>query len=60
MKNPVVLETGITYENSYIQYHFKKNGLTDPVTRETLSTNKAIKNKNVRDATKEFIRQYFF
>ena len=36
MNKPVTLESGMTYEECMISTHLEKNGLTDPVTRESL------------------------
>ena len=33
MKDPVVIQSGHTYEKAMIEKHFKKNGATDPITR---------------------------
>ena len=55
IRDPIILESGITYENQYIQAHLDKNGLTDPVTRETLHKGGAIKNRKIKKATENFI-----
>jgi STIP1 family protein 1 len=39
MKDPVVTDVGQTYERTSIEEHIKKNGKTDPFTREPISGN---------------------
>lgn len=34
MEDPVVIQSGHTYEKAMIEKHFKKNGATDPITRQ--------------------------
>jgi hypothetical protein len=55
IKEPVILGSGITYESVYINAHLDKNGLTDPVTRESLKKGGAIKNRSIKYAFEEFI-----
>jgi len=51
MDEPVVLESGFTYEKEQIQRHFKVNGSFDPLTREEVNPNVLILNKNIKQAT---------
>lgn len=46
IREPIILETGITYEKEMIQFHLNKNGSTDPVTREHLKNPANVKNKS--------------
>jgi len=55
IREPIILETGITYEKEMIQFHLNKNGNTDPVTRENLKNAPVIKNKSLQAATCNFI-----
>jgi len=38
MEEPVILESGFTYERAAILEHFQKNGNFDPMTREEVNT----------------------
>ena len=37
MDEPVILESGFTYEKAEIMKHFEKNGNFDPMTREEVN-----------------------
>lgn len=37
MEDPVITESGFTYEKEVIKAHFEKNGKFDPVTRKPCS-----------------------
>lgn len=45
MDEPVLLESGFTYEKAEILKHFKMNGNFDPMTREEVNPNVLILNK---------------
>ena len=42
MKDPVVIETGRTFERLAIRKFFENEGLIDPVTKQGLTTSKCI------------------
>jgi STIP1 family protein 1 len=44
MEEPVVLQSGFTYEKCNIQKHFSVNGNFDPMTREVIEPGKLIIN----------------
>ena len=48
MDEPVVLESGFTYEKDQIVRHFEYNGNTDPLTREEVNPQVLILNKNIK------------
>jgi hypothetical protein len=50
METPVILSSGHTYEKSAIVSHFKVNGPTDPLTRETVDPNILIVNRGLKQA----------
>lgn len=51
MDEPVLLQSGFTYEKSEIVKHFEKNGNFDPMTREEVDPKVLILNKQIRQAT---------
>jgi hypothetical protein len=57
MENPVVTETGHSYERDVLIEHLNKNGPIDPTTRKPIS-GKFYPNLNVKKATEEFLLQY--
>ena len=54
MENPVVTESGLTYERDVLVEHFKKSGGIDPTTRKPIST-AFYPNVNIKKATEEFL-----
>ena len=56
MEDPVVLQSGFTYEKSTILKHFQVNGSIDPLTREEVDSTKLITNQSIKQATEEFLR----
>lgn len=48
MEEPVILESGFTYEKEHIIKHFQYNGNTDPMTRENVNPRVLILNKNIK------------
>lgn len=54
IEEPVTDSAGQTYEKACIEEHIKKNGLTDPLTREPIS-DKLYKNINVKKGVDEFL-----
>ena len=48
MDEPVLLESGFTYEKAEITKHFQKNGNFDPMTREEVNPNVLILNKQIK------------
>lgn len=55
MTEPVVLTSGFTYEKAQIIQHFRVNGNFDPLTREEVDPNLLIPNRNIKQATQEFL-----
>lgn len=55
MDEPVLLESGFTYEKSEILKHFQTNGNFDPMTREEVNPSVLILNKQIRQATQDFL-----
>lgn len=50
-----MLSSGFTYEKAQIIQHFKVNGNFDPLTREEVDPNLLIPNRNIKQATQEFL-----
>jgi len=48
MEEPVILESGFTYEKEQILKHFAYNGHNDPMTREQVNPEVIILNKSVK------------
>lgn len=57
MDEPVILQSGFTYEKAEISKHFEKNGNFDPMTREEVDPNVLILNKQIKQATQDFLMQ---
>lgn len=57
MEDPVITPNGISYERKAIMEHFKKNGWTDPISRESLDPKSLYPNIGLRDAVKEFLSE---
>ena len=55
MDEPVVLESGFTYEKAEIIKHFDRNGNFDPITREKVDTSVLIENKHIKHATADYL-----
>jgi STIP1 family protein 1 len=48
MEEPVILESGFTYEKEKIMEHFQYNGSFDPITREKVNPEVLIFNKHIK------------
>lgn len=48
MEEPVILESGFTYEKEKILEHFQYNGSFDPITREKVNPEVLIFNKHIK------------
>lgn len=60
MENPVVLESGRSYEKSIIQEWFKRGKSTDPLTNKKLTTKSMFPNINLKiliDQVPEIMRK---
>lgn len=57
MDEPVLLQSGFTYEKCEIQKHFQMNGNFDPMTREEVDPDVLILNKQIKHATQDFLMQ---
>lgn len=55
MEDPVILESGFTYEKEQILKHFRFNGNVDPLTGEQVNPNVLITNKNIKQASQDFL-----
>ena len=55
MDQPVILQSGFTYEKEHILRHFQYNGNTDPMTREEVDPEVLILNKNIKQATQDYL-----
>merc|ERR1711990_247554 len=55
MDEPVILESGFTYEKSEILRHFNRNGNFDPITRQEVDPSILIENKHIKHATADFL-----
>jgi len=57
MEEPVILTSGFTYEKELIKRHFEVNGAFDPLTREEVNPEMLILNKNLKQATQDFLQK---
>ncbi len=57
MDEPVVIQSGFTYEKSAIMRHFEKNGNFDPVTREVVDPRILIPNRYIKQATEDYLER---
>jgi len=48
MNDPVIIESGFTYEKEQIKKHFEMNGNFDPMTREEVNPTVLIINRNIK------------
>eukprot|EP00918_Siedleckia_nematoides_P102967 GHVU01224850.1.p1 GENE.GHVU01224850.1~~GHVU01224850.1.p1 ORF type:complete len:367 (-),score=53.54 GHVU01224850.1:113-1177(-) len=55
MRDPVVTPSGTTYERSFIESHIRKNGPTDPVSRERCELSQLHPNRSIVEATEAFL-----
>lgn len=55
MEEPVILDSGFTYEKSQIIKHFKVNGNFDPLTRQEVNPTILIENQSIKQATQDFV-----
>ena len=55
MDEPVLLESGFTYEKEVIIKHFQTNGNFDPMTREDVDPKVLILNKQIKLATQDYL-----
>ena len=55
MEEPVLIESGFTYEKSEIKRHFERNGNFDPITRQEVNPEVLIKNIHIKHATADFL-----
>lgn len=58
MDEPVIIESGFTYEKSQIVRHFQCNGNFDPITRQEVNPNILIENKHIKHATADFLMRH--
>ena len=55
MEDPVLIESGNTYERSMIEQHFKTNGYFDPVSRQNVNPDFIYPNRNLKKASEDFV-----
>ena len=57
MEEPVVIQSGHTYEKDMITKHFKTNGGFDPITRQEVDITVLIPNLMLKKASQEYLTQ---
>ena len=57
MEEPVVLQSGFTYEKSAVKKHFETNGDHCPMTRDWVDVDKLVPNNSIKQATEDFLRE---
>jgi len=57
MQDPVVIQSGHTYERDMISKHFKMNGAFDPITRQEVDPSVMIPNHMLKKASENFLTQ---
>eukprot|EP00347_Sterkiella_histriomuscorum_P006176 403353770 len=57
MENPVIIQSGFTYEKSAILEHFQKNGAYDPITRQQVDQNILIPNNYIKQAAQHYLER---
>ena len=57
MRDPVIIESGFTYEREAILKHFKMNSNIDPITRQQVDPRVLIPNIQLKQATEHFIER---
>jgi len=57
MTDPVIIQSGFTYERTMITKHFEKNGAFDPFTRQEVDPKIMISNIFIKKATQDFLDQ---
>jgi leucine-rich repeat protein SHOC2 len=57
-RDPVVVDSGHTYERSAILAHFERNGARDPLTRRALSSTKVLTNWAVRQIVQAWLDKH--
>ena len=55
MKDPVIIQSGHTYEREMIEKHFRMVGDFDPVTRQVVDTNVLIPNHMLKKACEHYL-----
>ena len=55
MEEPVVIQSGHTYEKSMIEKHFSYQGGFDPVTRQEVDPSVLIPNHMLKKASQDFL-----
>lgn len=55
MEDPVVIQSGHTYEKALINKHFERNGATDPITRQTVDPSVTIPNHMLKKASEHYL-----
>ena len=57
MIEPVLIESGHTYEKAMILEHFKKSGAIDPITGQEVNPQVIVPNHALKKASKDFLAQ---
>ena len=55
MDEPVVIQSGHTYEKAMIEKHFQMSGAFDPITRQQVDPNVLIPNHMLKKAGEDFL-----
>ena len=55
MDEPVVIQSGFTYEKKMILLHFSNGNRFCPISRQDVDPNYMIPNHNIRKATEDFL-----
>ena len=55
MEQPVLIESGFTYEKAEIKRHFERNGNFDPITRQEVNPKMLIDNIHIKHATADYL-----
>jgi hypothetical protein len=53
--DPVVIESGFTFEREQIERHFQRNGASCPVTRQQVNPKLLIANQHIKQAATDFL-----
>jgi len=55
MEDPVVIQSGHTYERAMIEKHFQTNGGFDPITRQEVDRSVLIQNHMLKKASEDYL-----
>mmetsp|Transcript_10082 Transcript_10082/g.17004 ORF Transcript_10082/g.17004 Transcript_10082/m.17004 type:complete len:91 (-) Transcript_10082:184-456(-) len=55
MDEPVIIQSGFTFEKQEIQRHFQRNGGTCPISRRDVDPKVMIPNQHIKQASQDFL-----